>query len=199
MPGSPPLPTHHNPTQTDSTSHDPHKGAVDESDVTLRVGPTQTQTRTGWQTFKRFLKAAGLAIAGVALFHAMMAAWVFLAGYAPEETFPVQSFHPVSAPNSFPMNTDGHQFALHQGVAAHSPGYRAPDQVFPLDLTRQNYISVIGGETKVIITQLPSHAVGSRGAIILESIQVHGQSTTLVSLSDGQNHLDIEVSHSLLM
>ena len=100
MSDSPTLPTHHDPTH--STTHTPPKGAVDESDVSLRVG----QTQTGCQTFMRFLKAAGLAIAGVAVFHGMLAAWVFLAGYAPNETFSVQSFQPVSIALSMRYNKE---------------------------------------------------------------------------------------------
>ena len=81
-------------------------------------------------------------------------------------------------------------------VDQYPPGYRAPDQVFPLDLTRQNYISVLGGETKVMISQLPPHAEESGGAIIIDDIRLHDQTRTLVSLSDEQTHLDIEASHS---
>ena len=81
-------------------------------------------------------------------------------------------------------------------VDRYSLGYRAPDKVFPLDVTRENYISVIGGETRVMISQLPSHAGGSDGAVILESIQPQDDSKTLISMSEGQTHLDIEVSRS---
>ena len=82
-------------------------------------------------------------------------------------------------------------------VDQYPPGYQAPDQVFPLDLTRQNYISVIG-ETKVMITQLPPHAEESGGAIIIDDIRLQDQTRTLVSLSDEQTHLDIEVSHTFI-
>jgi hypothetical protein len=75
----------------------------------------------------------------------------------------------------------------------HSPDYRIPDQVFPLDLTRQNYISVSGGETRVVFTQLPHYAAYT-GAIILESVRFKDRSKVLVSLGDKQSHLDIYVS-----
>lgn len=76
-------------------THIPGKGAVDESDISLHVGERQTR----WQTVKRFTKAIGLALAGVILYHAMLAFWVYIAGNAPSGTYAVSSPEPYVRPS----------------------------------------------------------------------------------------------------